>query len=61
MDLAVTLLIVALAAAIIARRAWRMIRAGGKTGCGTGCGSCPAAATPGAVEKPLVSLDLPSR
>ena len=60
MELAVTLLIVALAAAIVARSAWRVLR-GGKPGCGTGCGSCPSAPAPGTKETPLVSLDLTRR
>lgn len=55
MELAVTLLIVALAAAVVLRRAWRLFREAGKSGCGSGCGSCPANAT-GMTEKPLVAL-----
>ena len=60
MELAVTLLIVALAAAIVLRRAWGLFRGSGKAGCGSGCGSCPASAG-GATEKPLVRLDLPGK
>lgn len=55
MELAVTLLIVALAAAVVLRKAWRLFREGGKAGCGSGCGSCPANGA-GVTEKPLVTL-----
>jgi hypothetical protein len=55
MELAVTLLIVALAAAVVLRRVWRLFHEGGKSGCGSGCGSCPVSSA-GAVEKPLVTL-----
>ncbi len=42
MELFITFLIVAIAAAIVARRCWRLFYADGKAGCGSGCGSCPA-------------------
>ena len=57
MDLALTLLIVAFAAAIVLRKAWRLVRTSGQSGCGTGCGSCPSNAARGP-ETPLVSIDL---
>ncbi|MGC1275332.1 MAG: FeoB-associated Cys-rich membrane protein, partial [Planctomycetaceae bacterium] len=58
MQLAVTLLIVVLAAAIVLRRAWRLFHSGGKAGCGSGCGSCPSNA---AADKPVVTLELSPR
>lgn len=60
MELAVVFLIVALAAAVVARKGWRLFRSGGEKGCGSGCGSCPANAA-GVTEKPLVSLQPPKR
>ena len=42
-QLAVALLCVVAAAAVIVRRAWNLVRSGGAGGCGSGCGSCPAA------------------
>ena len=44
---------VALAAADIARRAWRLATTGGELGCGTGCGSCPANVAAGPAVVPL--------
>jgi hypothetical protein len=60
MELAVTLLIVALAAAVVLRRTLRLFRTEGRAGCGSGCGSCPVNGA-GVTERPLVSLDLPKR
>lgn len=57
MQLTITLLIVALAAAFVLRAAWNVLR-GGKPGCGTACGSCPSNAANKKGEPPLVSLDL---
>ena len=45
---------VALAAADVARRTWRLAATGGEGGCGGGCSSCPAAGSGPAV----VALDL---
>jgi hypothetical protein len=45
MQLVTTLLIVGLAAAYVARAAWREW-AGRKSGCGSGCGKCSAPAPP---------------
>jgi hypothetical protein len=57
MELALTLLIVAVAAADVARRCWRLLHTGGKAGCGSGCGTCPMGG--GKAESAnLVSLDL---
>ncbi|MFH5805856.1 FeoB-associated Cys-rich membrane protein [Alienimonas sp. DA493] len=53
------LLCVAVAAAEVGRRAWSLLRSTGQTGCGTGCGSCPAAKRTG--EPAVVSLDLSPR
>lgn len=58
MELPLTLLIVAIAAAVIARRCWRLFHTGGKAGCGSGCGSCPAGSSNKAAGGKLVSLDL---
>ena len=53
------LLCVAVAAAEVGRRAWKLTRTGGEAGCGSGCGSCPAAKT--ANGPAVVSLDLKPR
>ncbi|NNJ26910.1 FeoB-associated Cys-rich membrane protein [Alienimonas chondri] len=37
------LLCVAAAALEVGRRAWKLTQTGGEAGCGSGCGSCPAA------------------
>jgi hypothetical protein len=58
MELAVTFLIVAVAAAIVARRCWRLIHTGGKAGCGSGCGSCPAGGAKNSTSANVVSLEL---
>ncbi|MBA3314448.1 MAG: FeoB-associated Cys-rich membrane protein [Planctomycetaceae bacterium] len=58
MELAITLLIVALAAAVVARRSWRLFHTGGKAGCGSGCGSCPAGGAKDSKVGKLVSLEL---
>jgi hypothetical protein len=57
MQLAVTLLIIVLAAAVVLRRAWRLFHSGGKAGCGSGCGSCPSNVLNGPRQS-VVSLDL---
>jgi hypothetical protein len=49
-QLAVTLILVGLAAAYVARSAWRTW-AGRKAGCGSGCGAC-AAKPPGPPDPP---------
>lgn len=58
MQLAATLLIVVFAAAIVLRKAWQLFHSGGKTGCGTGCGSCPASVADTQAKQPIISLDL---
>ncbi len=58
MELTITFLIVALAAAVVVRRGWRLFHTGGKTGCGSGCGSCPAGGAKNSSPANLVSLDL---
>jgi len=60
MEYAVVFLIVALAAAVVVRKGWRLFKNEGKAGCGSGCGSCPANPT-GVTEKPLVSLQAAKR
>ena len=57
MQLAVTLALVGLAAAFVARSAWRTW-ARAKPGCASGCGTCPAAPPappppPGRVRLPM--------
>lgn len=58
-QLIAALLCVALAAAEVGRRAWKLARTGGEKGCGSGCGSCPAAKK--ADGPTIVSLDLSPR
>ena len=54
----IALLCVAAAAAEVGRRAWRLGTTGGERGCGSGCGSCPAAKGGGPA---VVTLDLGER
>ena len=54
------LLCVALAAAEVARRVRNLFGAGGERGCGSGCGSCPAA-KPTSGEPAVVTLEINPR
>ncbi|QDT14064.1 FeoB-associated Cys-rich membrane protein [Alienimonas californiensis] len=58
-QLIAALLCVAAAAAEVGRRAWKLTQSGGEKGCGSGCGSCPAAKVSNGPT--VVSLNLPPR
>jgi hypothetical protein len=53
---AVSLIIVAVAAAYLGRQAWLMIARKKVGGCGSGCGSCPGGSGRAADGKPLVMI-----
>jgi len=59
-QLVVALACVALAVAILVRRAVRLWNDKTGSGCGSGCGSCPASQE-GTSAKPLVTLEIGSR
>jgi len=54
-----TIAICLTAAVYIARRAWHAVTGKKTPGCGSGCGTCPSNAPPGA--KQIVSIEPPRR
>jgi hypothetical protein len=59
-DLLVTLL-VAVAVAYLARRAWSLVRSRGQGGCGSACGGCKSPEASSIVQLETVQLEPPKQ